>query len=460
VDDRGTVETVASMLAEIEAGGESAAIGFASRLDGWPEGLSPLVTPDMVAEQTARLPQQVKDDVQFQLDQVTDFARAQLASLKAFETELHPGVTAGQRIVPVTTAGCYVPGGRFSHVSSAIMSVATARVAGVENVVACSPPVRGTTEVHPATLYAMQLAGADRILAMGGVQAVASMAFGLFSEETASRTTASDATASDAAASDSARLAARADVLVGPGNAFVAEAKRALFGRVGIDMFAGPTEIMVLADASADPRVVAADLVSQAEHGADSPAWLITTDERLGRAVLDEVDALAAALVRDEPGSACETAWRDYGEVCVVDGREEMAALSDLYAAEHLEVQCGVGRDDEAEELEWWLKRLRNYGSLFLGEETTVTYGDKCSGPNHILPTKSVGRYSGGLSVDKFVKKLTWQRMDRAANREVGVRAARISRLEGMEGHARAGDERLAKYFPGETFDLTCKLTL
>lgn len=310
------------------------------------------------------------------------------------------------------------------------MSCATARVAGVENVVAVSPPMRGTSNIHPATLYAMQLSGVDHIMAMGGVQGIASMAYGLFTG------------------------AGRADVLVGPGNHFVAEAKRILFGSVGIDMFAGPTEIMVLADHTADPYIVASDLVSQAEHGVNSPAWCITTDEQLGREVGRMVDEACAKLVADEPDNVCGIAWRDYGEIIVVKDREEMVALSDLYAAEHLEVHA---HDDE---LLWYLDELKNYGSLFLGEETTVTYGDKCSGTNHILPTKSVGRYSGGCSVDKFVKKLTYQKMTREANKQVGVRAARISRLEGMEGHARAADDRLAKYFPQETFDLSSKLVL
>merc|ERR1712048_1203180 len=302
------------------------------------------------------------------------------------------------------------------------MSVTTAKVAGVQNVIACSPPMSGTTEMHPATVYAMHIAGADYILAMGGVQAVAAMAYGFFTP------------------------AGPADMLVGPGNALVAEAKRQLFGRLGIDMFAGPTEIMVIADETADPFIVASDLVSQAEHGTNSPAWLITTSEKLGNAVLAEVDKAMDKLKEAEPSNPVREAWRDYGEVVLVANREEAAKLSDVYAPEHLEVQC--------KDLDWWLKNLRNYGSLFLGEETCVTYGDKCSGTNHILPTKSVGRYSGGLSVDKFIKKLTWQKMTPEANREVGAAAARISRLEGMEGHARAGDDRLAKYFPSDSFTL------
>jgi len=299
------------------------------------------------------------------------------------------------------------------------MSVTTARVAGVNRVVACSPPHRGGG-VHPAFLYTAHMAGADTILALGGVQGIASMAFGLFGNDPA-------------------------DILVGPGNRFVAEAKRILFGRVGIDMFAGPTEIAVIADASADPEIVASDLVGQAEHGPDSPAWLVTTSRELGEKVMERVPYYIERL--GEPNrTAAETAWRDYGEVVLASDREEAARVSDEYAPEHLEVH--------AEELDWWLTRLTNYGSLFLGEETNVTYGDKSSGPNHILPTKGAARYTGGLSVSKFIKTVTWQRMTRDANKQVGATSARISRAEGMEGHAYAGDDRLAKYFPDEQFEL------
>jgi sulfopropanediol 3-dehydrogenase len=301
------------------------------------------------------------------------------------------------------------------------MSVATAKESGVKLVVACSPTFADTGMIHPATLYSMHLAGADVIMCIGGVQAIAAMAYGLFT-------------------------GFEADVIVGPGNKFVAEAKRTLFGRVGIDMVAGPTEIAILADETADPLIIAHDLVSQAEHGLNSPCWLITTCAALGEEVNRLCDPLIEDLLRREPDSAAKKSWNDYGEVIVVDSREEMALLSDLYAAEHLEVQCA--------DLDWWLATLRNYGSLFLGEETCVTYGDKSSGPNHVLPTKRVSRYSGGLSADKFLKKLTWQRMNSAANRKIGAHAARISRIEGMEGHATAGDCRLAKYFPNEKFDL------
>ena len=337
----------------------------------------------------------------------------------SFESELRPGLIAGQKLIPVATAGCYVPGGRYAHAASAVMSVGTAKVAGVKHVVATSPAHR-QAGVNPAILYAMKLCGADTVLALGGVQAVASLAFGLFTGNSA-------------------------DVIVGPGNRFVAEAKRTLFGRVGIDVVAGPTESAIIADESADPDIVAADLVGQAEHGADSPVWLITTSRKLGQDVIDRVPALIEALP-DLARSAATASWRDHAEVVLCDSREEAVEVSDRYACEHLQVLAG--------DLDWWLSHLTNYGSLFLGEETTVAYGDKCSGPNHILPTKGAARYSGGLSVGKFIKIVTWQRLDRSASREVGQVAARISRLEGMEGHARTGDVRLKKYFPEETFEL------
>ena len=412
-----TRERVEAMLKDIESGGEARALHYAQSLDGWTGDV--VVTAEEIVRASESLPQRVKDDIAFAHEQVRVFAEAQLASVQEFETELHPGVIAGQKLIPVETAGCYVPGGRYAHIASAIMSVTTARVAGVRHVIACSPasPGRG---VHPAILHTAHLAGADTILALGGVQGVAALAFGLFTGHAA-------------------------DILVGPGNRFVAEAKRILFGRVGIDLFAGPTEIAVVADETADPEIVASDLVGQAEHGPDSPAWLVTTSRALAEQVMDRIPHYIERL--GEPNRTAATqAWRDYGEVILADSREEAARLSDAYAPEHLEVQ--------ADDLDWWLGRLRNYGSLFLGEETTVTYGDKSSGPNHILPTKGAARYTGGLSVAKFIKTVTWQRMTRDANRAVGQTSARISRAEGMEGHAYAGDDRLAKYFPGEHFDL------
>ena len=413
----GTDETskiVTNMLTKIETGGEAAALACGRDLDGY-DG-DAIVSAEMIDNAGKTMSDQLKDDIKFAYDRITKFAEAQKASISEFETELSPGLWAGQKIIPIETAGCYVPGGRYAHVASAIMSIATAKVAGVENVIACSAP-SGKDGPHPAILYAMNVCGADTIISLGGVQGIAAMAFGLFTGKPA-------------------RL------LVGPGNRFVAEATRMLYGRVGIDMFAGPTEIAVIADEKADAVVIAEDLVSQAEHGPDSPAWLITTSRQLAEDVMAQMDRNINALP-EIAKNAASMAWRDYGEVILCNSDDEVASISDEYAAEHLEVHTAKDA--------WYKNRLKNYGSLFVGEETTVTYGDKCSGTNHILPTKGAAHYTGGLSVHKFLKIVTTQRMTREANREVGQAAARISRLEGMEGHARAADVRLRKYFPGES---------
>ena len=418
--DANTARGVSQMLAEIESGGEDAARDYARKLDGWDGDI--VVPEDWFSDAEKTLPETVKDDLRFAHAQIRDFALRQRDSQQAFEVEMFDGLIVGQRLIPVTTAGCYVPGGRYAHAASAIMSGCTANTAGVENVSAASP-AKGDQRVNPAILYAMRLSGADTVLALGGVQGVAALAYGYFSGHPA-------------------------DIIVGPGNSYVAEAKRMLFGRVGIDVIAGPTESMVVADGAADPAIVAADLAGQAEHGPDSPVWLATTSRALGERVL----ALMPDVIAELPGlsrSSAEAAWRDFGEIVVTDTREEACAVCDRYAPEHLQVQ--------AEDLDWWLSNLRNYGSLFLGEETTVAFGDKCSGPNHILPTRGAGRYSGGLNAQKFVKVLTYQRMTQGAVHSIAQVASRISRLEGMEGHAMTCDVRLAKYFPDETFDLSVK---
>ena len=407
---------VDAMLAEIENRGEQAVRDYAAKLDQWTGEI--LVTPEEVERRTAGIPAGVKRDIEFATDQVRRFALAQRESCGEFATQLRPGLTAGQRLIPVNVAGCYVPTGRYAHIASAYMAIATAKAAGVPTVIACSTPFKGEG-IHPQVLYAMKVAGADVIMTLGGVQAIATLAYGLFTGKPA-------------------------DIVVGPGNKFVAEAKRALYGKVGIDVFAGPSEVAVIADETADPSIVASYLDGQAEHGHESPAWLMTTS----RALADEVMRLVPALIDRLPATARDAAgaaWRDYGEVVLCDTRDELAKVSDGYAPEHLEVH--------AADLDWWLAKLTCYGSLFLGEETTVAYGDKASGPNHILPTKGAARYSGGLSVHKFIKTVTWQRMTREANRDIGQVTARISRLEGMEAHARTADDRLAKYFPAEHFD-------
>jgi sulfopropanediol 3-dehydrogenase len=414
---------VTEMLSEISAKGENSVRAYAKKLDQWDGSI--VLTRAEIDQRAAEVPVQVRRDIDFAIDQVSAFAHAQRKSLQEFSVELHPGVIAGQRVLPVNVAGCYAPAGRYAHIASAYMGVATAKAAGVKTIIACSGPFRGGP-MHPYVLYAFNRAGADVIMTLGGVQAIASMAYGLFANKPA-------------------------DVIVGPGNKFVAEAKRALFGKVGIDVFAGPSEVGVIADDSADAELVASDLVGQAEHGHESPAWLFTSSQTIAEKVMARVPQLIDQLpptARD--AAAC--AWRDYGEVILCDTREEIVEMSDRYASEHLEVH--------AKDLDWWLAKLTCYGSLFVGEEATVAYGDKASGPNHVLPTKGAARYSGGLSVHKFMKTLTWQRMTRDAARDIGEVTARISRLEGMEAHARTADDRLAKYFPGQKFDLGAPVTV
>jgi sulfopropanediol 3-dehydrogenase len=390
---------------------------YARSLDKWDGAI--VLDQAAIADGIRDVPASVKEDIAFAAAQVRRFAQAQRDSCRDFAIEISPGLHLGQKLVPVNTAGCYVPAGRYAHIGSAYMSIATAKAAGVKTVVACSAPYKGQG-IHPHVLYAMTVAGADIIMCVGGVQAIAAMTFGLFTGKPA-------------------------DIIVGPGNKFVAEAKRMLFGKVGIDVFAGPSEVAVIADETADPLIVATDLVGQAEHGHESPAWLITSSRR----VADEVARLMPELIATLPPTARDAAgaaWRDYGEIVLCERREEMVEVSDAYACEHLEVHCA--------DLDWWHQNLTNYGSLFLGEETNVAFGDKVSGPNHILPTKFSARYSAGLSVHKFLKPLTWQRMDREACKAVAPASARISRLEGMEAHARTSDVRMAKYAAGSDVDL------
>lgn len=411
-------ETVQKILDEIEAGGEEAAKEYAAKFDKYDGNV--VLTRDEIDAATEGLSQKVKDDIRFARDNVSKFAEAQKKTIAEIEVEIAPGLIAGQKCIPCQAAGCYVPGGRYSHIASAIMTVTTAKVAECEHIVACSPPRPGVG-INPAIVYTADVCGADSILALGGVQGVAAMAFGLFGLP-------------------------KADILVGPGNQFVAEAKRILFGRVGIDMLAGPTDSLILADETADPFIVAWDLVGQAEHGYNSPVWLATTSRPLAEKVMELVPGLIDSLPEVNAQNAA-AAWRDYAEVILCDSREEVADVADRIAPEHLTVQ--------ANDLDWWLGRLKCYGSLFLGEETTVAFGDKASGTNHVLPTSGAARYTGGLSVHKYMKIVTWQRATREGARPVAEATARISRLEGMEGHARTADVRLEKWFPGDEFDLT-----
>ncbi len=410
--------TVQGILNDIEAGGDEKALEYAARFDKYDGNV--VLTREEIDAAGEMVPEKLKSDIRFAHDNVRRFAEAQKETLRDIEVEIVPGLIAGQKSIPCNAAGCYVPGGRYSHIASAIMTVTTAKVAGCGHIAACSPPRPGVG-IAPAIVYTADLCGADSIMALGGVQGVAAMAFGLFGQPAA-------------------------DILVGPGNQFVAETKRILFGRVGIDMFAGPTDSLIIADGGADAEIVASDLVGQAEHGYNSPVWLVTDTKALAEQVMARVPALIADLPETNRVNA-EAAWRDYAEVILCSDREEMAATADEYAPEHLTVQ--------ADDLSWWLERLQCYGSLFLGEETTVAFGDKASGTNHVLPTSGAASYTGGLSVHKYMKIVTWQRATREGAKPVAEATARISRLEGMEGHARTADIRLKKYFPDTAFDLS-----
>jgi sulfopropanediol 3-dehydrogenase len=400
-------ETVADIIESVRERGDAAVREHSARLDRWePESFR--LGPEEIERVVAGVPAQVIEDITFCQAQVHRFAEAQRASLGDFEVETIPGVVLGQRNIPVGAVGSYVPGGRYPMVASAHMSNITARVAGVPRVVSTTPPLDGAAPA--ATVAAMHMAGVDEIYVLGGVQAVAGLALGTES-------------------------IAKVDVVVGPGNAFVAEAKRQLFGEVGIDLLAGPTEILVVADDAADPEVVAADLLGQAEHGPTSAAILITTSPDLAVAVTGEIERQLETL---DTADVAGTAWHDVGEIRLVGSIEEALAEADALAFEHVEIQTREPRV--------FLDRLRNYGSLFLGEETTVAYGDKTIGTNHILPTAGAARYTGGLWVGKFLKTVTYQECTPQASVAIGEVCARQCRIENFEGHARSCDVRVRKY--------------
>ncbi|UCE54856.1 MAG: histidinol dehydrogenase [Desulfobacterales bacterium] len=414
-DEAETREIVEKIIKAVRENGDDEILRhYSAKFKNWKGKL--ILSADEIEQRAKNIPETIREDLTFAYEQVYGFAMKQRESMQEFETEITPGVTLGQRLIPCDCAGCYIPGGLFAHAASAIMSIATAKAAGVPFVVACSPSHDGET-INPAIMCAVSICRPDVFMMMGGAHAIAAMAYGNFTGKPA-------------------------DVIVGPGNRFVAEAKRQLFGKIGIDVFAGPTESLVIADKTADPYMVAIDLMSQAEHGYDSPVWLVTDSKELAETVMNEMPKVIADL--PEPKVA-KASWRDYGEVVLCSTREEMLEVSNDYAAEHVQVIV--------EDLDWWLDNLSKYGSLFLGEECTVPYGDKTTGTNHILPTNKAARYSGGLSVGKFIKVVTYQRMTRQASKRIGEVASRISRLEGMEGHARAADVRLRKYFPDEKFD-------
>jgi sulfopropanediol 3-dehydrogenase len=401
--------TVAELLADVERRGEEAVREWSARLDGWaPDSF--VVGADEVAAAGAELSEDLCRHIAFAQARVRDFAERQLETLSDLQVETLRGVRLGHRHVPVGAVGAYVPGGRYPMLASAFMTVVVPKVAGVERVVASAPP-RDGRGVHPAVLHAMASSGADRILCLGGVQALAAMAFGLAELEPV-------------------------DMIVGAGNAYVAEAKRQLFGRVGIDLLAGPTEILVIADATADAGLVAADLLGQAEHGPTSPAVLVTTSAELGAAVMAEVSALLAWLPTREVAGV---AWRDHGEIVVARDRAEAIEIANRYAHEHVEVHA---RDDE---LDAYLDGLRNYGSLFLGEHATVAFGDKAVGTNHVLPTAGAARYTGGLWVGKFLKTLTYQWLTEEGMRQIAPAAEAISEAELFPGHALTARMRLER---------------
>jgi sulfopropanediol 3-dehydrogenase len=392
------VRTVSEMLLRIERGGITAIREYSRRLDNWAPR-SFLVSEDEARRAVDATDPVLRGHIDFARDQIRGFAQHQRATLTDLEVKTLPGVILGHRHIPVNRVGSYSPGGRYPMIASSLMTVVVPKVAGVGTVVAAAPP-RDSTGIHPPQLYAMTTAGADAIVALGGVQAMAALAYGI-------------------------EDLPPADMIVGAGNAYVAEAKRQLFGRVGIDLLAGPTEIAVIADQSADPELVAADLLGQAEHGPTSPGVLITTSRSLAEAVMTAVDRwLLTWPTADVAGAA----WRDFGAVILCDGDEEVVRIADELAPEHLEVQTTTP--------DWYLARLTNYGSLFLGEEATVVYGDKAIGTNHVLPTSRAARYTGGLWVGKFLKTVTYQRVTAEGSQVVAPAAAAISEAEHFGGHA------------------------
>lgn len=399
---------VEDVISDIRLRGDIAVRAYSEKFDHWtPDSFR--LSAEQIAEIVARVPKQVIDDIVFVQSQVRAMAQKQLESLTEFEIETLPGVFLGQKNIPITAAGAYIPGGKYPLLASAHMIIVTAKVAGVERVMAATPPIKG--EIPDATIAAMHLAGADEIYLLGGVQAVAAMAIGT-------------------------ETIAPVSLIAGPGNAFVAEAKRQLFGEVGIDLFAGPTEILIVADGKADPFIVAVDLLSQAEHGPESPAILITTSEELGRKVIEHIDRILPGMPTKD---FAEPAWRDFGAVYVVPTLDDAYQLADTFASEHVQILTESPREA--------LEKMHHYGALFLGEGTCVSYGDKVIGTNHVLPTKGAARYTGGLWVGKFLRTVTYQEVvDKKSSALLGEICGRASRVESFEGHARSGDVRAAKY--------------
>ncbi len=400
-------KTVESILQDVETRGDEAVRAYSQKFDRWAPADFRL-SPAAIAELLERVDPGVRRDIEFAQRQIRVFAEAQRDALRDVEIETMPGVTLGHKNIPIQSVGCYVPGGRYPMIASAHMSILTAKVAGVPRVIACTPPYEG--RAHPETIVAMALAGADEIYILGGVQAIAAMGLG-----TASM--------------------APVDMLVGPGNAYVAEAKRQLFGRVGIDLLAGPTEILVVADDTASADMVATDLLGQAEHGPNSPAVLVTTSRALADAVVKEVERQLTVL---PTADLAGVSWRDYGRIILVDDEAEAVEVADEIASEHVEI---LTRNPQ-----YFLERMKNYGSLFLGPETNVAYGDKVIGTNHILPTRRAARYTGGLWVGKFLKTVTYQHVTPEATVIIGEYCSRLCEIERFWGHKEQADHRVRKY--------------
>jgi sulfopropanediol 3-dehydrogenase len=401
-------ETVEQILAEVEAGRDAAVLALSQKFDSWSPPSFKLDAQE-IERAIAQVSKRDLDDIRFAQAQVRNFAQKQKETLQDLEVETLPGVVLGHRHIPVNSIGCYVPGGRYPMVASAHMSIVTARVAGVKRIIACAPPFKGGP--HPAIVAAMHFGGTDEILVLGGVQAVAAMALGT-------------------------ETIAPVDMIVGPGNAYVAEAKRQLFGRVGIDLLAGPTETLIIADDSVDGEMCATDLLGQAEHGPTSPAVLLTNSDKLARDTMQEVERLLSIL---PTADAAGKAWEDYGEVIVCDGYDEMVSEADRIASEHVQVMT--------KDPDYFLANMKNYGSLFLGPRTNVAYGDKVIGTNHTLPTKKAARYTGGLWVGKFLKTCTYQKvLTDEASALIGEYCSRLCILEGFYAHAEQANVRVRRY--------------
>lgn len=400
-------QAVSSIIKDIEDRGDTAVRELSEKFDKWsPESF--LLSPEDIQTIIGELPKQVIEDIQFAQEQIQNFARHQRSSIQDIEVETRPGVFLGHKNIPVNSVGCYIPGGRYPMVASSHMSILTAKVAGVKRVIACTPPSNG--EVPAATIAAMHMAGADEIYLLGGVQAMTAMSIGTESIEPV-------------------------DMIVGPGNAFVAEAKRQLFGKVGIDLLAGPTETLVIADHTADAEIVATDILGQAEHGPTSPGAVITTSRALAESLEEEI---ARQLQTLSTADVAEVAWRDHGSILLVETLEEAVVEADKLAYEHVEVLT--------EDPDYFLQNLTNYGGLFLGQETNVAYGDKVIGTNHTLPTKQAAKYTGGLWVGKFLKNCTYQRVTEEASVEIGKYAERLCELEGFMGHKEQASLRVRRY--------------